>query len=678
MNIKNGSFLRFARYTTMSALLAVSVTACVSQDDQTLYSNSLVMFQQGQQEQAYENIQALCVKFPQDPKFCVEADNFRKQIYDNKMSFVRERLEKQSPIPFIVLTQADANLAAADKYVTDRTEIIRYKAKAEEHKRITAQTITDAKEKADTEFKNGNYFVAYDTIDAVKPLDAQNIAPLVAQYAESITEALKPTIDDLAAQDNWKKAAPLLDKLSVIAPESVPVKEHYEKAKANNNPEFFDKKGDELTAASDLKNAIRFYTMAMEYPAADQNIRKKLLDTTVKLVEFDFAKGAELSSQDLYKQAYDYLFEAFAQMKTLPIEKRTMISVPKNDLNKYYDNMFFHGQKAKEKGSFGLAYFYYKMLYDLVPSYQGLLFEKKDIEDKILARSLKSIAVDSFISPSNEPELGLQASAKIMQKLQKELTNDVKVIERRSLDLLLREYELTVAGNAANNSAATKDFKIHSADYLLFGEVLDSRTETSEQNSKRKDRVIVGTDKIRNIEWEDWQKEAEEAKRNGKELKPEPPRYIEKPVYDYAEYDVAFHKKFSFLSISYRIDDSQGKIVHANTVQAHKEVQDEATSGIDLGAYKVPMKVAKLPTNIELSNQVRVEVIDKISSQIIDIFKDQDVKYVSTAERLESSNNLKEAVEMYANAIILMKKKKKDSNSLEDKVGKYLDVLASY
>lgn len=73
-----------------------------------------------------------------------------------------------------------------------------------------------------------------------------------------------------------------------------------------------------------------------------------------------------------------------------------------------------------------------------------------------------------------------------------------------------------------------------------------------------------------------------------------------------------------------------------------------------------------------------MEVIDKIALQIIDIFKDQDLKYITSAEKYESSNNLKEAVEMYANAIILMKRKKKDSDALEDKVGKYLDVLVSY
>jgi 3-methyladenine DNA glycosylase/8-oxoguanine DNA glycosylase len=113
-------------------------------------------------------------------------------------------------------------------------------------------------------------------------------------------------------------------------------------------------------------------------------------------------------------------------------------------------------------------------------------------------------------------------------------------------------------------------------------------------------------------------------------------------------------------------------------VRAQKEARDEATSGIDLGSYKVDMKAANLPTDIELSNDVRTETIDKISSQVKELFKDQDEKYLGEAERLESSNNLKEAVEMYVNAILLKDKKGKDVTELKDKAGKYLDVLSIY
>ncbi|PLX65895.1 MAG: hypothetical protein C0603_13040 [Denitrovibrio sp.] len=369
---------------------------------------------------------------------------------------------------------------------------------------------------------------------------------------------------------------------------------------------------------------------------------------------------------------------AFNTMKNLPLELRTMVSIPKDQLEQYYDNMFFLGQKAMDNGAYGQSYLYLKMLYDLVPSYHGLRSIKKSVEDKVLARALKSIAVIPFKSPVSEPELGLQVTSNIMQILQNTLSDDVKIIERGALEILLREYELAVAGSAEEQTS-TDSFRIKSADYLLMGEVLDSRTETNIQNSKKKVRVKVGENQIRNIEWEDWSREAMQLRKQNRPIPPAPRKYLMKPVYEYAEYDVAFHEKVSYLSISYRVvETSQGRVTYSNTVRAQKEERDEATSGIDIGTYQVNMKAAKLPTDIEMSNEVRKETIDKISSEIMERFKDQDEKYLAEAIKLESSNNIQSAVELYVNAILLKIRKKKDVTELEDKAGKYLDVLTAY
>ena len=677
-HIRNTRLIKLIKVSAISAAVAVTAAGCVTQDDQALYSSSVVMFQQGQQEQAYKNLAGLCSKFPEETKFCTDAANFKKQIYDTKMAFVAEKLSAPQPIALDVLSQTDATLRSAEMYASDTNSINSFKNKLYTAKTFTEKTIADAKAKSAVENEAGRYIEAYEAIDSVKHLNASELAPMAQDLSKKAVSELKPQLKEMADSEEWMKAAALADRLTKLAPEDAFIKEYKDKAAQNSSSAYYAAKAEQFTAAGDLKKAIDYYNKAIAYPDASQETKKALSAVQIKLVEFDFANGMELASQDLYKQAYDKLAEAFSVMKGLTIEQRTMIAVPKNDLNRYYDNIFYHGQKAKEAGSLGLAWCYYKMLYDLVPSYAGLLAEKKDVEEKILARSLKSIAVIPFKSPANEPELGLQASSSIMQILQKQLGNDVKIIERGALEVLLREYELAVAGNVSAN-AETDGFKIKSADYLLMGEVLDSRTETNVQNSKRKDRVPIGTEKVRNIEWEDWQKDAEKAKQAGRDLPPEPKKYIEKPVYDYAEYDVSFYDKFSYLSISYRVvETAQGRVSYSNTVQSQKEAKDEATSGIDLGAFKVPMKAAKLPTDIELSNEVRKQVIDKISSQIIDIFKDQDIKYETSAEKLESTNNLKEAVEMYANAIILMKKKQKDTTMLESKVGKYLDVLATY
>jgi tetratricopeptide (TPR) repeat protein len=494
-----------------------------------------------------------------------------------------------------------------------------------------------------------------------------------------IVDAVIPQVEKLIAEDNWKEAKELLIPLSRIKADDSRITKYLEKAEESDQADYYIGKAEALRAEGDLEQALEFYRKALAFPEVRQQVQQAMDETRIQLVEISFLKGVEYADQELNKQAYDNFMEAFNTMKKLPLELRAMVSVPKAELESYYDNMYFLGQKAADEGAYGQSYLYFKLLYDLVPSYHGLLATKKGVEDKILSRALKSIAVIPFKSPVNEPELGLQVTSTIMQILQRQLSDDIKIIERGALEILLREYELAVAGNLSEEESNPDAFRIKSADFLLMGEVLDSRTETNVQNSKRKVRVKVSQDKVRNIEWEDWYKEAVRLREKNKPVPPEPQKYIFKPVYDYAEYDVAFHEKVSYLSISYRVvETSQGRITFSNTVQSQKESKDEATSGIDLGTFKVPMKAANLPTDIELSNEVRKDAIDRISGEIKNIFKDQDKKYLEQAKKLESSNNLQEAVELYANSILLMKRKGKDVSGVEDKVGKYLDILSAY
>jgi tetratricopeptide (TPR) repeat protein len=679
MSKRNSYISGPVKYCFIAAFAVISLTACVSEQDEALFRQSMMMAQQGNKEAAYKNVKELCSKFPQDKRFCAEEEALEDEIYNENMTFVRAKLG-QPVVSMSDLSASEERLNKAALYSDGNPEVSKYKTLFTEQQKKTTEAIESAKVVAAQSAENGDYFSAYEAAVGAKALDPAVFGPMADEYGAKAISVNMPEAEKMLAEDNLKEAKELLAKMMKIDPENAQLKQYIALAEKNDTAEYYMTKGDEASEAGDLPRALTYYKKALAFPDVRQQAQRAIDNTRVQIIEVSFMQGVDHASQDLNKQAYDNFIYAFSTMKDIPLEMRTMVSIPKEDLEGYYDNLFYLGQKAHDEGSFGQAYLYFTMLYDLSPSYLGLREIKQSTEDKILARSLKSIAVIPFKSPVSEPELGLQVTSNIMQILQKALDKDVKIIERGALEILLREYELAVAGSVNEQSTGTDSFKIKSADYLLMGEVLDSRTETNIQNSKKKVRVKVSENKIRNIEWEDWNKDAEELKAKNRPVEvPEPPKYIMQPVYDYAEYDTAFHEKVSYLSISYRVvETSQGRITYSNTVRAQKEARDEATSGIDLGSYKVDMKAANLPTDIELSNDVRTETIDKISSQVKELFKDQDEKYLGEAERLESSNNLKEAVEMYVNAILLKDKKGKDVTELKDKAGKYLDVLSIY
>jgi len=668
------------KYCIIAVFIITAVSACVTAQDEALFNSSLIMAQQGQKEAAYKNIKQLCAKFPTDKRFCLEEEKMEDELYADYMGIVRTKLNSEEAVSKSDLKASEENLSKAALYADGNQEISKYKALLGEHQKKTDEAISTAKSVAAESAATGDFFTAYDAVMNVKRLDPADIGPLENDYGHKAISTNLPEAEKLIAEDNLKEARELLGKMIAIDPNNSKIKQYLELAEKNDTAEYYMGKGDEAIDIGELEVALKYYKKALAFPDARQQAQKAIDNTRVQIIEVSFLKGVDFASQELNKQAYDNFMFAFEVMKSLPLELRTMVAIPKDDLEQYYDNLYFLGQKAMDESAFGQSYLYFNMLSDLSPSYHGLREIKQTVEDKVLARALKSIAVIPFKSPANEPELGLQVTSNIMQILQRKLNNDVKIIERGALEILLREYELAVAGNISEQQTDPNAFRIKSADYLLMGEVLDSRTETNIQNSKKKVRVKVSENKVRNIEWEDWAKEADRLRAKNKPVTAvEPVKYLMKPVYDYAEYDVSFHEKVSYLSISYRVvETSQGRITYSNTVRAQKEARDEATSGIDIGSYKIDMKAAKLPTDIELSNEVRKETIDKISEQVRERFKDQDERYLAEAERLESSNNLKEAVEMYVNSILLKVKKGKDVAEIEDKAGKYLDVLSIY
>ena len=667
MSDRNSYIFGMVRLCVTALFAIAALTACVSEQDEALYRQSMTMLQKGNKEAAYKNINRLCTEFPSDKRFCAEEEALKEELYNENMTFVRSKLG-QSVVSVSELSVSEERLNKAELYSNGTPEISKYRTLLAGHKQKTSEAVESAKLAIAHNAENGDYFSAYKAASEAKELDSALFGPIADEYGAKFISMGISEVEKMIAEDNLREAKELLSKMILISPENPKVKKYVQLVEKNDTAEYYMSKGDEAIEIDEPQHALAYYKKALAFPDMRQQAQRAIDNARMQIVRYGFMQGAELASQDLNYQAYDSFKSAFSTMKDIPFDLRIKISIPKEELKDYYDNLFYLGQKAYDETSFGQAYLYFTMLYDLSPSYLGLRDIRKSAEENILDRSMKKLELHQFRSPENDPEAGLRVTSAIMQMLMRSTGDDVKIIES------------AVADKADEQPADDIAVEANGADFLLMGEVLDSKIETNIQNSKKKVRVKVSENKVRNIEWDDWNREAEKLKaKNQPVTTPEPEKYIMQPVYDYADYDVAFHEKTSYLSVNYRVVEvSDGEVVYGNTVRAQKEARDESTSGIDLGSYKVEMKVANLPTDVEMSNDVLSEAAKKISSQIKDLFKDQDEKYLSEAEALESSDNLKEAVEMYANAILLKEKKGKDVSELMDKASKYLDVLSTY
>lgn len=631
----------------MVFVMTAVISGCVTSQDEQAYKAGLAHLQQGNLEQAYAGISSLCAEYPEDERFCVHAEEIRLKIYEQNMSVVREKLGAQRPISLADLERVAERLEKASSYASERSETERYRAEYTSAKEESEEVLREALSRS-AELAGSDPAAAYLAASEAAHLDS-SAKTAADKYADAAMKKYIPEAERLIEEGELEDAGAVLEKLRTAVSEGSEIDRLSAEIKKKDNPDYYIAMGDKAGSQNSPERALKFYRKALAFPSARQKAQELIDKTRMYSIETSFMKGAEAAGQDFVKQALDSFVYAFELMKDVPVNMRRQISVPKNELELYYDSLFFHAQNSAEAEEYGAAYIYLRMLRTLNPLYSGLKQALDEAESELLDRA-PDVFVHEFADGEESPAIGFKISAELLTSLHKILKYDAQA---------------EAAGDFAEG-------------FMLEGEVLDAGLESDVQNTVEKVQVQVSEEKVRNVEWDDWAKEAEALKQSGKAVPAEPEKYITRPVYGYEEYTVAFHEKTAHLSISYRLTDESGETVKSNTVKVRRTAKDESTDGIDLGSHKVSSKAANLPTDAEMNSRVRTEAVRMIAAQTAEIFSGRGEKLITEAEALAASDALAQAVEKYAGAVLIFEKHGKNFSSAEEKAREYLELLNSY
>lgn len=666
----------------LSFLILTIIFSCAPDPYKQSFERAKLLMDQNNVQDAYNISKELCNKMPAEKEYCDLYNDTRKTLYNIEVKQIGAKiasLKAEKPlIPIQTISELYKDLKRIEEYGLKTQELDNINRQIENEKRLTETKKRETLEKAKSLFNNQEYVEAIDTLNGILYLDEANISEVINDYKDKALSILYPKISESIAKDDWATAHSLLKVANDVNPEYKNVKTLLKDAQERDSGEYNLKKGDEARKTRKYETALNFYKKAINYPDTKDRAEQLYYNTKIELCDFYFLTAIELMEQDLNKQAFDNFKKAFDVIETLPLEKKRIVRIPKKELQKFYDTLYLKAKKAEDGDNLGLAYQFYKLISHLAPSYPDIKENLRKTEEKIVNRALKSMAVIPFKSPKSAPEAGNMFTSAIMLTLYNELKQDMKIIERESMDVLLREYELTMAGKSADKPKDSSSFQISSADYLLLGDVLDYRVDSSVQEGNKVVRIKTRVEFIPNPDYEEWVKNAKKLQESGQIIPPSPPKLIEKPFYEDIKYKVTFYKKVGIISISYRIVDSaRGKIIHTGIADIKKDANDESSEGVEIGDFKIPFKMAQLPTDTELLKKAQEEAVAKIADDVKKLFKDPEDKYLKQGEQLEKDGNIKEAIERYTDAMILLRKKNKDVSSLEQKISKYIDALSN-
>ncbi|MBD3841830.1 MAG: hypothetical protein IE909_08090 [Campylobacterales bacterium] len=289
-------------------------------------------------------------------------------------------------------------------------------------------------------------------------------------------------------------------------------------------------------------------------------------------------------------------------------------------------------------------------MYDYIkmidPNFKSVFVLQRDIKDKLIKRNLLQLAISEFVTPDLNRNSGTRFTASLTSELFKNSQNDLKVIERNRLKLILDELKLQETGNV--DTLIQQRGKIKGIDIFVFGDIVESSIDPQRVETKVSKKVQIGTRKVSNPLFMLYLSKPQQERATMKM----PDQFIEEPEYQIISYTKGSIKKTANLIVSVRIVNIQkGEIIDAKTFEKQKVAEDNYNEGVDFaGIISDPESIV---SDKVLMTDLQKESINEISQFILNSFKAREQKAIEKADLYIERREYAKAIEEVIDSMII-------------------------
>ncbi len=385
-------------------------------------------------------------------------------------------------------------------------------------------------------------------------------------------------------------------------------------------------------------------------------IHKRIAGSAGLLVDYYNGVAASATRSHNYKQAFRHFISA--RKVTEILGGSPGAGSPAEDA--YIEQLYDLSVTAAAQNLPGVELGYFLAIDYLRPQFPSLERLSREPRNKVKERAVKRISSTGFKDSSEHRQFGDQVAAKVTQILFKAIPDDIRIVERDQLSAILRERSIDEEKEYIATDAA-----IIAADYIIQGSIFEAGVDSSLKEGKKTERVVTSHIESINPSWTQWA----EKRRN---KKPEPTKILRTPVNEDISYAVTQHKKIGIMSASYRIiDASSAKVRHTNTLSVKDEFTGESSEGVSLGEFSLPLKLADMPSDIEILNALMEKLSIKIGNELISLLNNIENDYFENANYAAKDGNFALAASRMANAFVIAEMKGLATEKYADKLREY-------
>jgi len=375
------------------------------------------------------------------------------------------------------------------------------------------------------------------------------------------------------------------------------------------------------------------------------------------LINYYVEQGDSFFNESQLKKALD----SFLKAKT---SRRIILgadaSISQEEIT-FIDHMITSSEEAKEEDALGQALTYLLYVQEIAPAYPNLKTNMNSLQQQIRASAIKRIAILDF--DSAKKGIGAAISSKVSGYLFNNASNAFRIVERSALKQMIQEQEIRAF-------KTDHDVGLDAANYMLQGRILEANIDTVQNDGSKTERVVIEHHKVNNPDYAAWVKLSE----SKRELTAEPPKTIIKKELENISYKVRMIRKVGILSAAFSlIDTTNGNVLYSDSSKTQKVYSDVSSDGVSIGEFHQEMKMADLPSDVEIFDTLYSELAKDIGVKMLALLGSPEKTYYKNALAFAKLKKFNVAIENMADAFVLNQSKKLDT---QDSMNKMLQYIA--
>lgn len=655
-------------WSLLAGVIAAGLIGCASGKKQ--YDLGMQMKAEGRYRDAIAYMEEAIAAESKNEAYQRSLADTKNALIGELVAAADEILDSKIPPGLDTVRAAGSKIAEAMQIDPNHPAVVEYNNRLKKEELQLRVTVKNFYALAEENIKKQQWVEAHAKLQQIEQLlpgyeDTGRLLKLVAaKGAPALLQEGKKLFD----RQDYKAAAVYFQQVLDIDPQLQEAKTYLNLARERDTKQYFFEEGNKALANGKWTQAERAYRRALTYDPADEEIKKAIGSLQYKAA-FHYMREARSH------MFAGWLFNAFnsydlavknADTRQHPELESHLLSLG-NELGTATGAV---AERLAGEGRYGSAWFWYQKIKDVDPDFPELFYRSQAMEDEIMQRLRKSIAVFDFGPPSSAPDAGAIFANNLSTFLFKNASKDIKILERENLKSILEEMKLGQIGVVSTNTAKEMG-RVYGIDVAVMGNVLRYNVDsTSYSDTKTVTYQIKKTEE--NIDYLNWK--ARNPNPTKEELDQAPVPFIHKMVDVEKEYNVSTHKKVAFVTVSFRIVDVKtGENILVDTVLRNKTATDDTSAGVQVAGIKYD--ALEIPTDTELLQGLTSEVVEELGQEALRPMQTLEKTYFDLAEKYLRRRDNITAAEYFVDTIFTEKIKVVEGSQLTREAGRNLEDI---